>query len=378
MSIADISRDNVLDAMAEYDDLGREKFLGQYGFRASLRYFVVESGSEYDSKALLGVAHKYATGVPLRAAEFSGGEATVVAKVKSLGFAVHDRRPKASKKKAVVVRGEIDGVPEGTTFVDRQEASDRGVHRNPQGGIVGNRRDGAESIVVSGGYEDDEDYGDEITYTGEGGRGENGQQIADQTFASNGNAALQTSALFGTPVRVIRGNKATGCSYDGLFRVEESWLATGRSGFTVCRFRLTKFRPDDLVEVKPVAPVGNAKPVRRTTEVQRVVRNTAVADFVKQIHDHTCQLCGIRLTVQGRGYSEGAHIRALGRPHNGPDESENVLCLCPNCHVRFDHGEVVLQSDLSFTLDGTTRQLAQHPDHVVKQEHVDYHRARHG
>ncbi|MGC7100378.1 YDG/SRA domain-containing protein [Amycolatopsis lurida] len=378
MSLADISRKDVLAAMSEYNDRGRDEFLSRYGFRASLRYVVVESGSEYDSKALLGVAHKYATGTPLKAAEFSGGAATVVAKIKSLGFHVHDRRGGASKKKAVVVHGEIDGVPEGTTFVDRQEASDRGVHRNPQGGIVGNRRDGAESIVVSGGYEDDEDYGDEIIYTGEGGRGKNGKQIADQTFDSSGNAALQTSALFGTPVRVIRGSKATRCSYDGLFRVEESWLAPGRSGFTVCRFRLVKIRADELVEVKPVAPAGNAKPVRRTTEVQRVVRKTAVADFVKQIHDHTCQLCGIRLTIQGRGYSEGAHIRALGRPHNGPDESENVLCLCPNCHVRFDHGDVVLHSDLSFTLDGTTRQLTQHPDHLVKQEHVDYHRARHG
>jgi hypothetical protein len=24
----------------------------------------------------------------------------------------------------------------------------------------------------------------------------------------------------------------------------------------------------------------------------------------------------------------------VGRPHNGPDTADNVLCLCPNDHVR--------------------------------------------
>ena len=32
----------------------------------------------------------------------------------------------------------------------------------------------------------------------------------------------------------------------------------------------------------------------------------------------------------------GAHIKDLGRPHNGPDTEENVLCLCPNHHALFD------------------------------------------
>jgi integrase len=36
-------------------------------------------------------------------------------------------------------------------------------------GISGGEREGADSIVVSGGYEDDEDYGDVIVYTGAGG-----------------------------------------------------------------------------------------------------------------------------------------------------------------------------------------------------------------
>ncbi|MEU7730664.1 HNH endonuclease signature motif containing protein [Streptomyces sp. NPDC040724] len=35
-------------------------------------------------------------------------------------------------------------------------------------------------------------------------------------------------------------------------------------------------------------------------------------------------------------YSEATHIRA--REDNGPDIVENLLCLCPTCHVLFDAG----------------------------------------
>ncbi|MDB2668772.1 HNH endonuclease [Alphaproteobacteria bacterium] len=33
----------------------------------------------------------------------------------------------------------------------------------------------------------------------------------------------------------------------------------------------------------------------------------------------------------------GAHIQGLGRPHNGLDVIENMLCLCPNHHDQFDY-----------------------------------------
>src|SRR5436190_24174693 len=65
--------------------------------------------------------------------------------------------------------GEIPGVPEGTLFEDRKELSKAGVHRPRQAGICGGKNEGAESIVLSGGYEDDHDSGDVIIYTGHGG-----------------------------------------------------------------------------------------------------------------------------------------------------------------------------------------------------------------
>ena len=64
--------------------------------------------------------------------------------------------------------GEVEGHPEGTEYPDRLTMSQGRVHRATQAGITGGT-DGAESIVLSGGYVDDEDLGDVIVYTGQGG-----------------------------------------------------------------------------------------------------------------------------------------------------------------------------------------------------------------
>src|SRR3954470_11214782 len=101
--------------------------------------------------------------------------------------------------------GDIPGQPEGSRYASRQEAHEAGVHRPIQAGISGAAAEGADSIVVSGGYEDDQDYGDTIVYTGHGGNDPNsGAQIADQTL-DRGNAALALNHQQGLPVRVIRG-----------------------------------------------------------------------------------------------------------------------------------------------------------------------------
>lgn len=60
--------------------------------------------------------------------------------------------------------------------------SEAGVHRPPVGGIHGRADQGAFSIILSGGYEDDVDNGDEFLYTGSGGR----------DLSGNKRTALQT------------------------------------------------------------------------------------------------------------------------------------------------------------------------------------------
>jgi putative restriction endonuclease len=102
--------------------------------------------------------------------------------------------------------GEISGVPVGSTYPDRQELSRAGVHRPTRAGISGSAEEGADSIVLSGGYEDDEDFGDVIVYTGHGGQDQiSKKQIADQELTRQ-NLALAVSMQQGLPVRVVRGS----------------------------------------------------------------------------------------------------------------------------------------------------------------------------
>jgi hypothetical protein len=79
-------------ALDEFSRLGRTAFLLRYGFGKS-RDFMVKNpanGELCDSKAVAGAAYgvQYPGQGPLKPADFSGGEATVVPKLQSLGFEV--------------------------------------------------------------------------------------------------------------------------------------------------------------------------------------------------------------------------------------------------------------------------------------------------
>lgn len=95
MGLADLTSSSaVRRAIAECDRLGRDAFLEKHGFKRARDYVLVVDGKEYDSKAIVGVAHGYQfpSAGPLSAADFSGGKRTVVPKLESLGFEVHGPR----------------------------------------------------------------------------------------------------------------------------------------------------------------------------------------------------------------------------------------------------------------------------------------------
>uniref|UniRef100_A0A6I8QQZ9 E3 ubiquitin-protein ligase UHRF n=1 Tax=Xenopus tropicalis TaxID=8364 RepID=A0A6I8QQZ9_XENTR len=79
--------------------------------------------------------------------------------------------------------GPIPGVPVGATWKFRVQVSEAGVHRPHVGGIHGRSNDGAYSLVLAGGFEDEVDRGDEFTYTGSGGRDLSGnKRIGEHSF----------------------------------------------------------------------------------------------------------------------------------------------------------------------------------------------------
>jgi hypothetical protein len=77
-------------ALDEFVRLGRQAFLQRYGFGRSRDYLVRDprTGTLCDSKAIVGAAYGYQFPEegPLPSSDFSGGEATVVPKLHSLGF----------------------------------------------------------------------------------------------------------------------------------------------------------------------------------------------------------------------------------------------------------------------------------------------------
>jgi len=79
-------------AMKEFDEVGRTHFLEKYGFGKSREYMLRDpvTGRLYDSKAIVGAAYGYnfPEEGPLRAEDFSGGEATVEQALTRLGFSV--------------------------------------------------------------------------------------------------------------------------------------------------------------------------------------------------------------------------------------------------------------------------------------------------
>ncbi|KAI9322823.1 PUA-like domain-containing protein [Dichotomocladium elegans] len=165
--------------------------------------------------------------------------------------------------------GPIPGIYCGQTWLYRISASEWGVHRSPVGGISGTTKNGAVSIVLSGGYEDDKDSGEEFIYTGSGGRDLEGnkrngkhsghQELTRFNLALAATCATKINDKVGgeaadwkksRPVRVCRTSKLAkhnpryapeeGVRYDGLYKVVKYWPDKGASGFKVWRFLLRR------------------------------------------------------------------------------------------------------------------------------------------
>lgn len=285
--------------------------------------------------------------------------------------------------------GNIKGTFEGDIFESRSALSMTNIHRPLQAGISGTEKEGADSIVLSGGYEDDEDNGDIIIYTGHGGRSNESKfQVADQTL-TKGNKALAISCERKLPMRVSRGASKnssfapnSGYRYDGLFLITEYWREKGRSGFNVWRFRLEKIinekysqeaRPIQIIK-EPESNYTNTS--RKEYVINKIIRETKTAQFIKQLYNDTCQICGTQIKSPVSTYSEAAHIKSLGKPHNGPDTKENIICLCPNHHKMFDLG--IISIDDNFNILGLENEkLTINPKHKIDLDLIKYHREHH-
>lgn len=371
----------------------------------STGYDLLYNGKRYPPKAIFGLALSSILAEEVHSSHFTGGLGSECFKVLArLGYqiisksdeSINDIEPsitttvdlsleqKAIPKRPIII-GDIEGIKEGYLFSSRKEMMPSSFHRVWTSGIDGNGKEGTVAIVLSGGYSDDADYGDEIIYTGAGGN-KNGKQISDQTWKQPGNAGLLTSRDKGLPVRVIRGyshksvfSPKKGYLYAGLYSVVDAWEEKGKEGFKICRFRLVycdKNPTRKSVEQIELDYSINKKE-RREGTVVRVVRDTKKSRQLKDLYNCQCQVCELAIRTKNGFYAEGAHIKPLGRPHDGDDSIDNLLCLCPNHHVMFDKGMFSIADDLTL-LGDVEGKLIVHARHYINPESIKYHRNTHG
>jgi hypothetical protein len=88
---ADVTRDDVVRAIGEYDRLGPERFFSEHGFGPSRSYELVWDKRRYPHKAILGTAYELATGQRLGSGDFEGGKSGAVAVLRTLGFTIQDK-----------------------------------------------------------------------------------------------------------------------------------------------------------------------------------------------------------------------------------------------------------------------------------------------
>jgi len=259
----------------------------------------------------------------------------------------------------------------GTSFQNRLALRKAGLHRPLQAGIDFAPGQPAASVVLSGIYADD-DRGDSIVYTGQGGLAPGtSHAIADQKPVL-GNAALIRNRNTGIPVRVLR-KVGTGFRYDGLFSVDGYFRERPASdGFLRWRYMLHRVPASAALVLRD----ESSPPARVEQTIQRIVRDTRITRQIKELYDYTCQVCEVCLPTPVAPYAEAAHIRPLGRPHDGRDILSNVLCLCPNDHVLFDFGAITVSPN-TFLVTGDRsvegRTLLMRPRHKVDPANLDYH-----
>jgi len=195
-----------------------------------------------------------------------------------------------------------------------------------------------------------------------------------------------TKPWYYTPVEM---GDLTGGAYE--YRIKVEWFPDlsdnpitlkvlrqrfGSAGFTPrgAVKKIVKYRPEIermLEELRPTplpmrAAIDLAAPAseRVETRTYRILRDTAKALYIKDLHEYQCQVCGHTIELpDGKRYAEAHHIRPLGAPHNGPDVIGNILCVCPNHHAELDYGVSAI----------TVSALRCSKGHTVDPEYVDYH-----
>jgi hypothetical protein len=122
-----VARQHILEAIAEYDDRGRDAFLGVYGLQPSPRDSLIHDGKTYDSTAVLGVAHRYATGQLATSEELRDGKYAPAEILRKHGFDVTEPAGASAPRKGTASARSTASRPAATRPARRPAPEDRPV-----------------------------------------------------------------------------------------------------------------------------------------------------------------------------------------------------------------------------------------------------------
>ena|ERR1700688_914833 len=351
MSLTDLTSSSVHQAIAEFDEIGRDAFLNRYGYKRSRGYFIVYNGARYDSKAVAGAAHGYLPGQlqALKPNEFSGGERTVAKRLRELGFTVAG---------PAEVHGEIPF--EMGKLYNRLQDIHEVYDGQRQGGI--STPDATPYVFLFTG-ETGEQYGYSdgwrsdglFAYTGEGQRG-------DMEFV-RGNRAIRDHLANGRDLLLFEATKNKGqYRFRGCFACAgwELRPAPDRDGVErhAIVFHLTPVAEVEMVdsdeqvetdlttksleELRHLALAAAQSPHTPPKEARRnyYERSAAVKLYVLKRAAGHCECCRKEapfVRKNGTPYLEPHHTKRVA--DGGPDHPRFVGAVCPSCHREIHHGK---------------------------------------
>ncbi|MFE2277405.1 HNH endonuclease [Streptomyces sp. NPDC059454] len=397
MGLGDIRYEDVIAATEEFRRLGRDTFLQTYGFGRARSYEMVLDGLRYDSKAIVGVAHGHATGDFLSPKDFSGGAATVARCLRELGFVVEtgeasrDRAALLERlRKLKVSRGPGHPAPSRHQPLSLLWAISREADERPRLTPWPQFRDEVGPLLVEFGLPNAKATPEYPFWHLRGSGLWEVQGIPTELTEKMPKVSIldahhpqagfpaETADLLRDPVTRLHAIATICETYLEDVDRQALFERIGLGGYTTAGSLLSL--PEDEsggADVDDEHGRATGPAPRRDATRSVIVRDEALARRVKELEDNRCQICGTTLRHLNRPYSEAAHIRGLGRPHHGPDELRNLLCLCANCHVLFDGLEIYVDPDglvRGTRGDREPRPLRRDTRHPMDEAHIGYHR----
>lgn len=306
MALGDLTTAAVDLALSEFDRLGRAAFLKKYGFRRARGYYIERNGLRYDSKAVAGAAHGYLgrDHLALRPDEFSGGNATVVKVLRSLGFTLKvDLNPDWNRDELILAL-ELYLKPKGKTLNQNAEevvqlsatlnalaarmgASGAATFRNPNGVHMKLMNFRRLDPLVGGGLS----------------RGNGDEEHVWDTYAHDPDLLNATAETLRAHIESTE--KLLEISDD-----EEDYEAS--EGKLLTRVHKTRERDKELVKKRK-------------------------SSALRKHGSLVCEACGfdfgVRYGGHGLGFIEAHHVRPLHTiGERGSTKASELALLCSNCH----------------------------------------------